>query len=52
MWACNTKFCVECITAWIASDSADPECPFCRHKISHESLIVISNNIKKTEEKR
>ena len=50
--ACNTKFCVECITTWIASNSSDPKCPFCRHKISHESLIVISNNVTKTEEKK
>jgi hypothetical protein len=42
---CNTKFCFECITKWLAGNGgqANYSCPFCRAKITPSNLIVIDN---------
>lgn len=37
---CKSKFCFECISTWLCG--GNQSCPFCRHKISMESLIVVS----------
>ena len=37
---CNSKFCFECISTWLMG--GNNTCPFCRHKITMESLIVVS----------
>lgn len=37
---CKSKFCFECISTWLCG--GNQTCPFCRHKISMESLIVVS----------
>jgi hypothetical protein len=52
---CNTKFCFECITKWLAgngSGSPNLSCPFCRAEMSPTNLIVIDDNAAaKIEEK-
>lgn len=37
---CKSKFCFECISTWLMG--GNNTCPFCRHKISLECLIVVS----------
>lgn len=37
---CNSKFCFECISTWLMG--GNNTCPFCRHKITMEHLIVVS----------
>lgn len=39
---CKSKFCFECISTWLMG--GNNTCPFCRHKISMESLIVVSED--------
>lgn len=41
--SCNTKFCLECITMWLASSSGKCQCPFCRSEITNKSLIIVSD---------
>ena len=52
---CNTKFCVECITTWITSNSSinngNSKCPFCRNPLTMNSLIVVSD-IKEKEQSK
>lgn len=50
---CNTKFCFECITKWLAgngSNQANYSCPFCRAEITPNNLIVIDNDAASKEE--
>ena len=37
---CNTKFCFECITKWLAENNKT-SCPFCRSTMSLNSLIIV-----------
>lgn len=45
---CNTKFCFECISKWLTINKA---CPFCRAKLNFNSLIVVSEEVKKEKKK-
>lgn len=38
---CNTKFCFECITKWLALQTVNKTCPFCRHPLGINSLILV-----------
>jgi SNF2 family DNA or RNA helicase len=42
---CNTKFCFECITKWLAEK---PSCPFCRAPLIPSNLIVVDKNFKES----
>ena len=41
---CNTKFCLECISQWLIHNKC---CPFCRSTIDLNSMIVVSDIVKK-----
>jgi len=41
---CNTKFCLECISQWLIHNKC---CPFCRATIDLNSMIVVSDIVKK-----
>lgn len=49
---CNTKFCLECITMWLASSSGKCQCPFCRSEITNQSLIIVSDKCVNPEKKK
>ena len=53
--SCKTKFCVECITTWISSGNSlehgNGKCPYCREKLTNETLIVVSNKNEITKDK-
>ena len=37
---CNTKYCGECISKWLATSI---QCPFCRTSITNKSLVYIQD---------
>ena len=39
---CKSKFCFECISTWLMG--GNNTCPFCRHKVSLNSLTVVSEH--------
>jgi len=53
---CNTKFCFECITKWLTLQQGAKTCPFCRHPLSLNSLILVDEkgsqkSVKKAKDK-
>jgi len=45
---CNTKYCFGCISTWLHQNK---NCPFCRANIDFNSLIIVTDEVKKAEEK-
>lgn len=41
---CNTKFCLECITKWVSTQSGRSTCPFCRAPFSLNELIIVDES--------
>ena len=41
---CNTKFCLECITKWVSSQSGWSTCPFCRAPFNLNDLIIVDED--------
>ena len=39
---CNTKFCFECITTWLYSNT---QCPFCRADITNDKICVVTESV-------
>ena len=37
---CNTSYCLECISYWLAQNDS---CPFCRHKLTFNDLIIMDD---------
>ena len=49
---CNTAYCLECITMWLNSQTQyNQSCPFCRHKMSLNDIIVINSDVQDTKKK-
>ena len=46
---CNTKYCGECISKWLATSK---QCPFCRTSITNKSLVYIQDTEGEIEEKK
>lgn len=42
---CNTAFCLECITTWLAMNTNNG-CPYCRGKVSLHDTIIVDSSVK------